>query len=242
MELEPAPFSLAPRSSAADDGARPGGASTRSSSPSRWSRASTVSPTSSGQAGDPQPAHERGQVHARRRSGRGQARRLDGDGGDHGSRHRDRNRARGPGEDLRVLPAGRPRRDGGGGHRTRPHPVPPDRRAPRRAAVGGERGRAGSTFGFTIPVRARAARRDAVTFPRRRPGRAQAARRPSILLVEDEEHSIDLLSLHLTGAGFAVEVARDGQAGLERADSCARRRSCSTSCSRSSTAGTCSRR
>ena len=38
---------------------------------------------------------------------------------------------------------------------------------------------------------------------------------PTILLIEDEEKSIDLLSLHLSGAGFAVEVARDGQAGLE---------------------------
>ena len=38
---------------------------------------------------------------------------------------------------------------------------------------------------------------------------------PTILLIEDEEKSIDLLSLHLSGAGFAVEVARDGRAGLE---------------------------
>ena len=37
--------------------------------------------------------------------------------------------------------------------------------------------------------------------------------------MEDEEHSIDLLSLHLTGAGFEVKVARDGRQGLELARS-----------------------
>jgi CheY-like chemotaxis protein len=41
--------------------------------------------------------------------------------------------------------------------------------------------------------------------------------RPLILLVEDDEHSVDLLSLHLTDAGFRVEVAGDGERGLELA-------------------------
>jgi len=41
--------------------------------------------------------------------------------------------------------------------------------------------------------------------------------KPSILLVEDDPHSIDLLSLHLTGAGFEIALARDGQQGLELA-------------------------
>ena len=74
----------------------------------------------------------------------------------------------------------------------------------------------GSTFGFTLPLRPHEAE-DGHVAPRP-PTRERAASSddvPTILLIEDEEKSIDLLSLHLNGAGFAVEVARDGRAGLE---------------------------
>jgi signal transduction histidine kinase/CheY-like chemotaxis protein len=75
----------------------------------------------------------------------------------------------------------------------------------------------GSVFGFTIPpqvpVRQVDGRLDAVGP---QPARV-ADDQPTILVVEDDEHSIDLLSLHLTGAGFKVELARDGRHGLELA-------------------------
>jgi CheY-like chemotaxis protein len=40
---------------------------------------------------------------------------------------------------------------------------------------------------------------------------------PTVLIVEDDPASIDLLTLHLKTAGFEVVVARDGAAGLEMA-------------------------
>ena len=84
------------------------------------------------QAGGRQPRRQRREVHPRRRHGRGsgptggrRARRVR-------VRHRHRHRARGPGADLRVLPAGRPGRGQGGGHRPGADAVPPHRRALRR--------------------------------------------------------------------------------------------------------------
>jgi CheY-like chemotaxis protein len=76
----------------------------------------------------------------------------------------------------------------------------------------------GSTFGFQIPVtRAYEAREDVTAEPPLAELAEADGETPTILLVEDDEHSIDLLSLHLTSAGFAVELARDGQQGLELA-------------------------
>jgi signal transduction histidine kinase/DNA-binding response OmpR family regulator len=75
----------------------------------------------------------------------------------------------------------------------------------------------GSTFGFTIPIRVNHALTGTVLAPQPS-GLPEADNgRPTILVVEDDEHSIDLLSLHLSGAGFSVELARDGQQGLELA-------------------------
>jgi signal transduction histidine kinase/DNA-binding response OmpR family regulator len=77
----------------------------------------------------------------------------------------------------------------------------------------------GSVFTFTIPSEV------AVDRPIVKPetpdevSTVAANGKPTILLVEDDPHSIDLLSLHLTGAGFEVELARDGQQGLELARS-----------------------
>jgi CheY-like chemotaxis protein len=83
----------------------------------------------------------------------------------------------------------------------------------------------GSTFTFTIPAR------QATTPPEDlSTGRAAeldelvAAPPPSgqggsltVLLVEDDPRSIDLLTLYLHGVGYEVAVARDGEEGLELA-------------------------
>jgi signal transduction histidine kinase/DNA-binding response OmpR family regulator len=64
---------------------------------------------------------------------------------------------------------------------------------------------AGSTFTFTIPLweehKSEAAGLSAT------PG-------PSVLLIEDDPYSIDLLTLYLQADHFRVDVARDGEAGL----------------------------
>ena len=70
----------------------------------------------------------------------------------------------------------------------------------------------GSTFTFAIPGRHTRAATDAVTTP---PARAPAPR-GTVVVVEDDESSIDLLTLYLESDGFEVAVARDGAAGLEQ--------------------------
>jgi len=73
---------------------------------------------------------------------------------------------------------------------------------------------AGSTFTFSIP--ATAARSETAAVPgRERPDAVPAA--ATALLVEDDEHSIDLLSLYVREAGFEVIVARNGEQGLDLA-------------------------
>ena len=66
----------------------------------------------------------------------------------------------------------------------------------------------GSTFTFTLPLRHPAGAAEATPT---------ASRGPTVLLVEDDPHSVELLTIYLTGAGFAVEVCGDGLAGLETA-------------------------
>jgi signal transduction histidine kinase/CheY-like chemotaxis protein len=68
----------------------------------------------------------------------------------------------------------------------------------------------GSTFTFSLPVRAVAPPEPEALAPRDGPGSA-------ILLVEDDEHSIELLSLYLRDTGFEIAVARSGEEGLELA-------------------------
>jgi len=77
---------------------------------------------------------------------------------------------------------------------------------------------AGSTFGFAIPVRhAPAAPVDQAREPSPSPAVGIDPRTATILVVEDDRHSANLLSLYLEGAGFSVVVARDGVEGLELA-------------------------
>ena len=65
----------------------------------------------------------------------------------------------------------------------------------------------GSTFGFRVPARPVAA-----TSPPARSGSA-----PLVLLVEDDQGSVDLMSAYLEGSGYQVAVARNGTDGLAAA-------------------------
>jgi signal transduction histidine kinase/CheY-like chemotaxis protein len=71
---------------------------------------------------------------------------------------------------------------------------------------------AGSTFGFAVPVRQGAAAGEAEL-------EAAAAERDmeTVLVVEDDPHSAELLSVYLEGAGYRIAHARDGAEGLELA-------------------------
>lgn len=65
----------------------------------------------------------------------------------------------------------------------------------------------GSTFTFTLPLRGSS---QVIT---QQEARAEPTG-PTVLLVEDDSHAIDLLTLYLTTANFNVIVARDGDEGL----------------------------
>jgi signal transduction histidine kinase len=64
----------------------------------------------------------------------------------------------------------------------------------------------GSTFGFGFPVRR--ARSDA-------PHAAAQPGATSIVVIEDDRRSLDLITAYLSGATITVVTARDGQSGLE---------------------------
>jgi signal transduction histidine kinase/DNA-binding response OmpR family regulator len=74
--------------------------------------------------------------------------------------------------------------------------------------------RAGSTFAFAIPVHAPS--EQPVARPLEPPAgeTAEPARASTILIIEDDRHSSDLLRVYLEGAGFDVTVAHDGVEGL----------------------------
>ena len=73
----------------------------------------------------------------------------------------------------------------------------------------------GSTFTFTLPLhRSAEPVTDAAFTPVGEPG---ASGGPMVLLIEDDEHSVELLTISLEGAGFHVAVRRDGEAGLDAA-------------------------
>jgi signal transduction histidine kinase/CheY-like chemotaxis protein len=69
---------------------------------------------------------------------------------------------------------------------------------------------AGSTFGFAVPM--------SHDVPEEVPAAAAAERdMETVLVVEDDPHSAELLTVYLEGAGYRVTVARDGADGLEQA-------------------------
>jgi signal transduction histidine kinase/ActR/RegA family two-component response regulator len=69
----------------------------------------------------------------------------------------------------------------------------------------------GSTFGFTVPGRSSPAVQPA--SPADTDG---GERSPTVLVIDDDRRSTELLTAHLGTAGFGVEVAHDGKDGLER--------------------------
>jgi len=64
----------------------------------------------------------------------------------------------------------------------------------------------GSTFGFSIPVRRRRSKIQRDLEP---PASA------SIVVIEDDRASSDLLTAYLSGAALRVTATRDGQSGLD---------------------------
>lgn len=78
----------------------------------------------------------------------------------------------------------------------------------------------GSTFGFAIPVGGpRAYRHDAVSSEpsEEAAGSGPAPMPETVLVVEDDRHSAELLAVYLEGAGYRTALARDGVEGLELA-------------------------
>jgi CheY-like chemotaxis protein len=65
---------------------------------------------------------------------------------------------------------------------------------------------AGSTFGFAFPLR-----RARIEAPEVVPQSGST----SIVVIEDDRPSLDLLTAYLSGAAITVVTARDGQSGLE---------------------------
>ena len=64
----------------------------------------------------------------------------------------------------------------------------------------------GSTFGFAFPVR---------RGQGEAPGASPLPGSTSIVVIEDDRRSLDLMAAYLSGAAITVVTARDGQAGLE---------------------------
>ncbi len=73
----------------------------------------------------------------------------------------------------------------------------------------------GSTFTFTLPVQ-RTSVVEEVIAPEARAAESPRAEGggATVLLVEDDPYSVELLTLYLNGAGFTVAVAQDGEQGL----------------------------
>jgi CheY-like chemotaxis protein len=79
---------------------------------------------------------------------------------------------------------------------------------------------AGSTFGFAIPVRQSRAHPHAAigSVPGEEASEMDPEPTPeTVLVVEDDRHSAELLALYLEGAGYRTALARDGVEGLELA-------------------------
>jgi signal transduction histidine kinase/DNA-binding response OmpR family regulator len=79
---------------------------------------------------------------------------------------------------------------------------------------------AGSTFGFAIPVRGPRAHAHAAATGEPSDEALQGDLAPmpeTVLVIEDDRHSAELLALYLEGAGYRTALARDGVEGLELA-------------------------
>jgi signal transduction histidine kinase len=68
----------------------------------------------------------------------------------------------------------------------------------------------GSTFGFSIPAVVPAAAADAAVDD---PGQADGAR--TVVVIDDDRRSVDLLTVYAEAAGLRVVSARDGRRGVE---------------------------
>ena len=78
----------------------------------------------------------------------------------------------------------------------------------------------GSTFGFTVPVRGPSAHPHVTTVGEgsEEAFEGESAAMPeTVLLIEDDRHSAELLAVYLEGAGYRTALARDGVEGLELA-------------------------
>jgi CheY-like chemotaxis protein/anti-sigma regulatory factor (Ser/Thr protein kinase) len=73
----------------------------------------------------------------------------------------------------------------------------------------------GSTFTVVLPVGQPAAEAEPAEPRPAAPARDLPG--PSVLVIEDDRHSLDLLTLYLRSAGFAVTSAREGDVGLAMA-------------------------
>ena len=76
----------------------------------------------------------------------------------------------------------------------------------------------GSTFTFAIPA-STSSTGEKHTRPLAEVPAPVGTKKRTILVVEDDRHSVDLMTLYLGGAAFDVHVARDGEEGLELARS-----------------------
>jgi signal transduction histidine kinase/CheY-like chemotaxis protein len=74
----------------------------------------------------------------------------------------------------------------------------------------------GSAFTFTVPVATRATGIRPVR-PLVEPQVPVSSARSTVLVVEDDRHSLELMTLYLRGAAFEVQVARSGEEGLRLA-------------------------
>jgi signal transduction histidine kinase/DNA-binding response OmpR family regulator len=74
----------------------------------------------------------------------------------------------------------------------------------------------GSRFTFTLPVRI-APQLEVTPALAERPAVGPECEGPVVLVVEDDPQATELLRLYLEGAGYCVEVARDGEEGFDKA-------------------------
>lgn len=77
----------------------------------------------------------------------------------------------------------------------------------------------GSAFTFTLPIvgTAKSTRLSSVRQRAAKEGvNEENSTKPLVLIIDDDTKAAELLRLYLTEAGYAVAIARDGQAGLEQ--------------------------